>query len=133
MNVNVVPTSNFERKAKKLIKKYRSLKGELAELTAELESDPCKGTHIRENVYKIRLAVKSKGKGKSGGMRVITYVDVFLAHEPHETDVYILSIYDKSETENIGEAYLTDLVEKIQEEVEKMEIALGFDNKSEEE
>ncbi len=133
MNVNVVPTSNFERKAKKLIKKYRSLKGELAELTAELESEPRKGTHIRENVYKIRLAVKSKGRGKSGGMRVITYVDVFLAHEPHETDVYILSIYDKSESENIGEAYLTDLVEKIQQEVEKMEIALGFDAKSEEE
>jgi len=133
MNVNVVPTSNFERKAKKLIKKYRSLKGELAELTTALESDPRKGTHIRENVYKIRLAVKSKGKGKSGGMRVITYVDVFLAHEPHETDVYILSIYDKSESENIGEGYLTDLVEEIQEEVEKMEIALGLDSKSEEE
>jgi len=66
-------------------------------------------------------------------MRVITYVDVFLAHEPHETDVYILSIYDKSESENIGEGYLTDLVEEIQEEVEKMEIALGLDSKSEEE
>ena len=70
MNVNVVSTSNFERKAKKLIKKYRSLKGELA----ELESDPRKGTHMRENVYKIRLAVKSKGKSKSGGMRVIRYL-----------------------------------------------------------
>ncbi len=133
MNVNVVPTSNFERKAKKLIKKYRSLKGELAELTAELKSDPRKGTHIRENVYKIRLAVKSKGKGKSAGMRVITYVDVFVAHEPHETDVYILSIYDKSESENIGEGHLTDLLKEIQEEVEKMELALEFDSKSEEE
>ena len=133
MNVNVVPTSNFERKAKKLIKKYRSLKGELAELTAELESNPRKGTHIRENVYKIRLAVKSKGKGKNGGMRVITYIDIFLAHEAPETDVYILSIYDKSENENIGEGYLTDLVDEVQEEVEKMGIALGFDRKSEEE
>ena len=133
MNVNVIPTPNFKREAKKLVKKYRSLKGELAELTTELISDPHKGTRIRENVYKIRVAVKSKGKGKSGGMRVITFVDVFLAHQDDETDVYILSIYDKSDSENIADNFLTDLVEEIQEEVEKMEIALGFDKDSEEE
>jgi len=133
MNVNVIPTPNFKREAKKLIKKYRSLKGELAELTAELLSDPHKGTRIRENVYKIRVAVKSKGKGKSGGMRVITFVDVFLAHQDDETDVYILSIYDKSDRENIADNFLTDLVEEIQEEAEKMEIALGVDKDSEEE
>jgi len=133
MNVNVIPTPNFKREAKKLLKKHRSLKGELAELTTELKSDPRKGTRIRENVYKIRVAVKSKGKGKSGGMRVITFVDVFLVHEDAETDVYMLSIYDKSDSENIAENFLTDLVEDIQEEVEKMEIALGVDKDSEEE
>ena len=57
MNVNIIPTPNFKREAKKLLKKYRSLKGELAELTTELISDPRKGTRIKENVYKIRVAV----------------------------------------------------------------------------
>ena len=57
MNVNIIPTPNFKREAKKLLKKYRSLKGELTELTTELISDPRKGTRIKENVYKIRVAV----------------------------------------------------------------------------
>jgi len=56
------------------IKKYRSLKDELKGLSEELESNPRKGALIGEDTYKIRVAVKSKGKGKSGGMRIITYV-----------------------------------------------------------
>jgi mRNA-degrading endonuclease RelE of RelBE toxin-antitoxin system len=72
MIVNVIATPNFQREAKKLIKKYRSLKGELADLISDLEQEPRIGTLITENVYKIRLAVKSKGKGKSGGLRIIT-------------------------------------------------------------
>ena len=75
MIVNVIATPNFQREAKKLIKKYRSLKSELEQLISELEAEPRTGTLITENVYKIRIAVKSKGKGKSGGMRIITYVE----------------------------------------------------------
>ncbi len=69
---NVSATPNFQGEAKTLIEKFRSLKGELADLISELEQEPKTGTLITENVYKIRLAVKSKGKGKSGGMRIIT-------------------------------------------------------------
>jgi len=74
MNVNIIPTKPFEREAKPLIKKYTSLKSELAELGNELSQNPYIGDKITENTYKIRLAVKSKGKGKSGGLRVITFV-----------------------------------------------------------
>lgn len=121
MTVNVVTTENFRRDAKKLLKKYRSLKGELSELIGQLEESPRKGTLIADDVYKIRLAVKSKGKGKSGGMRVITFLQVEIHEEIQEgiTEVYLLSIYDKSDRGNISEPLLKSLVEHIKEEVEE--------------
>ena len=74
MSVEVIITNNFSREAKKLIKKYRSLKNELLSLQAYLEENPHQGTLLTKDVYKIRLAIKSKGKGKSSGARVITMV-----------------------------------------------------------
>jgi mRNA-degrading endonuclease RelE of RelBE toxin-antitoxin system len=74
MNCKIIAIEEFKRDAKKLLKKYVSLKNELAQLQTDLEANPRMGTLIQENTYKIRLAVKSKGKGKSGGMRIITHV-----------------------------------------------------------
>lgn len=126
MSVEIIITPYFERDAKKLIKKYRSLKDELQQLIEELEANPHTGTQIKEHVYKIRLAVKSKGKGKSGGMRVITYVDITFVEIEGTTDVHLLSIYDKSDRDNISNAYLSDLLGEIQIETEKMKWALGI-------
>jgi len=50
---------------------------------------------MSDSCYKIRIAIKSKGKGKSGGARVIAHVQVV------ENNVYLLAIYDKSEQEDI--------------------------------
>jgi len=61
----------FERQAKRLIKKYASLRNELLELVFQLKENPVQGNSIGNNCYKIRLAIASKGKGKSGGARVI--------------------------------------------------------------
>lgn len=127
MNVNIIVTPNFQREAKKLIKKYRSLKKELAELSEELEKEPKFGTQIGENVFKIRLAIKSKGKGKSGGARVITFVEAELVEQDDSTDVFLLSIYDKSDYENITESKLTKLVSEIKEELAE----LGIDSQNE--
>ena len=66
MNFRIIPTPNFERSAKRLSKKYRSLKNELAELNRLILSNPHAGTPIGKGAYKVRLAVKSKGKGKVG-------------------------------------------------------------------
>ncbi len=74
MNYKIIAIDNFKREAKPLIKKYPSLKGELEQLQTQLLENPRMGVMITESFYKIRLAVKSKGRGKSGGMRVITYV-----------------------------------------------------------
>jgi len=85
----IIIARSFEKEAKQLLKKYLSLKVELAELGKELAQNPIIGTPLGKNCYKIRLAIKSKGKGKSGGARVITYVIT------ENKEVVLLSIYDK--------------------------------------
>ncbi len=74
MSFNVKSISVFERQAKRLVKKFPSLNKEIQELITELKEGPEKGTSIGHNSFKIRLAIASKGKGKSGGARVIAHV-----------------------------------------------------------
>jgi mRNA-degrading endonuclease RelE of RelBE toxin-antitoxin system len=67
MNYNVIPTPDFKKFFKKLFKKYPSIKNDLAELIEKLEEDYNIGIALGSNLYKIRLAIESKNKGKSGG------------------------------------------------------------------
>jgi len=117
MNCKVVALDNFRREAKRLLKKFPSLKDELFHLQQLLLQDPRTGTVIAENTYKIRLAVKSKGKGKSGGMRVLTHVveiEMQVEAQDAEVTVFLLSIYDKSEEENISDKDLGQLIQDAQ-------------------
>ena len=107
MSYSVKTIDVFERQAKRLIKKYVSLKKELLELVQELKENPEQGTAIGKNCFKIRIAIASKGKGKSGGARVIANFVV-----THAT-VYLLSIYDKSEKENLSDKELEELLKSI--------------------
>jgi mRNA-degrading endonuclease RelE of RelBE toxin-antitoxin system len=91
--VKTIP--HFDHEMKRLIKKYVSLKNEFKELINELKENPEKGTPLGNNIYKIRLAIASKGKGKSGGARVITYL------KTEQKKIYLLSIYDKGERSNM--------------------------------
>jgi mRNA-degrading endonuclease RelE of RelBE toxin-antitoxin system len=117
MNVSIIALEHFRKEAKRLIKKYPSLKTELRNLESDLSKNPFMGTLIREKTYKIRLGVKSKGKGKSGGLRIITYIEIELEFQPQpHTKVYLLSIYDKSEYENINEKDLSNLIGEANEE-----------------
>lgn len=104
MSYKVKSIEVFERQAKKLTKKYTSLKTELLALVKELKEHPHQGTAIGKNCYKIRLAIKSKGKGKSGGARVI--INIVVSQE----EVYLLSIYDKSDKENLTDKELDELL-----------------------
>jgi len=104
MRYNVETTRHFEREAKPLLKKYASLKNELKDLGKELEKDPEIGVPIGSNLYKIRLAIASKGKGKSGGARVITYL------KTEQGNVYLLSIYDKGEKDTVSEKEIKDIL-----------------------
>lgn len=116
MKVNVIVTPHFQREARQLMKKYRSLHSELRALDSDLQENPRKGTLIGRDVYKIRLLVKSKGRGKSGGLRVVSYVAFNEVQDALVADVYLLSIYDKSETGNIPDSVLKKMVADIQGE-----------------
>lgn len=74
MSFEVIATKPFERKLKRLAKKHKSLKTDLLEVVEELSENPNLGTPIGSDCHKIRIAISSKGKGKSGGARLITYV-----------------------------------------------------------
>ena len=104
VNFDVRTIKKFERQARRLVKKYPTLKKEIGVLVEKLEKNPTLGTPLGHQCYKIRLAIASKGKGKSGGARVITY---FVSDE---SIVYLLSIYDKSEQVVLTDGELTELL-----------------------
>ena len=97
----------FDREIKRLSKKYASLKRELKDLAEELKENPEKGISLGNNVFKIRLAIASKGKGKRGGARIITYF------KTEQGTVYLLSIYDKSEKDSISDSEIQKLLIQI--------------------
>lgn len=104
MSFEILSISNFDKELKKLAKKYPSIKQDLIELVEEIIEDPFLGESLGKDCYKIRMAIASKNKGKSGGSRVITCVKVV-----NET-VFLISIYDKSEKENIEDSKLKSLL-----------------------
>ena len=93
----VKTVSRFDSEIKRLVKKYVSLKSDFVKLVKELEENPKEGTHLGNNVYKVRLAITSKGKGKSGGARIITYL------KTEQGKLYLISIYDKGEKSTISD------------------------------
>ena len=105
MSYKVTYTARFEKEAKRLAKKYPSIAEDILTLVELLKTDPKQGTPLGKNLYKIRLGIESKGQGKSGGARVITYV-IF----SHST-VFLASIYDKSEQDSISVLILLKLTQ----------------------
>jgi mRNA-degrading endonuclease RelE of RelBE toxin-antitoxin system len=114
VKVIVKITDNFRKEAKPLLKKHKSLASDLAYLEKELLLNPALGTPLGNNTYKIRLKIASKSKGKSGGARVISYLETELIAGFFSTDsaitVNLISIYDKSETATITEKELKILI-----------------------
>jgi mRNA-degrading endonuclease RelE of RelBE toxin-antitoxin system len=109
MSFNVISIAVFERQAKRLIRKYPSLKDEILSLIKKLREEPEQGIALGNHCFKIRIAIASKGKGRSGGGRVITNIIIT------EKTVYLLSIYDKSEKENLSARELNELLQFIPE------------------
>lgn len=98
MSYKLIPLENFEKNVKQLAKKYPSLQKDLEAFEISIIQNPIQGTPLGKDCYKIRLAIKSKGKGKSGGGRIITCVKIV------KEKIYLLSIYDKSEKEDIADS-----------------------------
>ena len=105
---SVVYSSVFIRKAKDLKKKHSSLISDLEALEKSLIDNPKQGSDLGSGLYKVRLAVKSKGK--SGGYRIITYL---VNQTSDKVIINMLTLYDKSEESSINKQYLLKLVSEL--------------------
>lgn len=94
MNFSVYTTAEFERQAKAIQKRHKSLKSDLKDLVLSLGDNPFQGVELCPGIRKIRMAITAKGRGKSGGARVITYTVVTAETEG---TVYLMNIYDKAD------------------------------------
>ena len=116
MKVTIKITKSFKTAAKPLLKKYHSLSKDLLALERELIKEPRLGTPLGKDTYKIRLKITSKGKGKSGGARVISLVETTLIGlaetiSNEEVTVNLITIYDKGDVDNISDRELKDLIQ----------------------
>ena len=73
MKIEILATDIFEKEYKRLSKKYPSLKSDLDKLEKKILINPELGTNLGNNFRKIRVAIKSKNKGKRAGARIISY------------------------------------------------------------
>ena len=106
MNVTISLHDEFKRQFKRLNKKYRSLKDDLYALQEALLDNPFQGDDLGGGVRKVRMAISSKGKGKSGGARVLTLV----VSVDENANVTLLTIYDKNEIDNVSNDYISWLI-----------------------
>lgn len=110
MSFEIMAIPPFNRQLKRLAKKYPSIGKDLKELGEKLKENPIQGVALGQDCYKLRLSISSKGKGKPGGARIITCVRIV-----NET-VFLLTIYDKSEQENLSDKELNELLEFLTDE-----------------
>ena len=107
MPYSIIAVPTFAKELKRLAKKYQSIKADLTVLLDSLAENPTQGTALGNNCYKIRLSITSKGKGKSGGARIITNIMVT------DETIYLLSIYDKAEKDSLTDKELQMLLKSI--------------------
>lgn len=109
MEYSIKTARSFEKELKRLGKRYASIADDYERLLEDLAGNPQLGADLGRGLRKIRMAITSKGRGKSGGARVITFT-VVVAIE--ETDINLLYIYDKAERESITMKEIETLLEK---------------------
>jgi hypothetical protein len=66
------------------------------------------GTSLGKGCYKIRLVIKSKNRGKSGGARMITCVKIRI------DTIYFLTMYDKGDQDTIPDSELKTFIKYIE-------------------
>jgi len=109
MKFDVFTSSLFNKEFKKLCKKHKSAKSDVIAFVENLKLNPIQGSPIGSDCYKIRIAISSKGKGKSGGARLITKIRIV------NKRIYLLSIYDKSDQDSISEKELEAVLKSIED------------------
>lgn len=111
MNFEVIPTPDFEKSFKILAKRHRSLKQDFLVFSQALKENPFQGDELTPGIRKIRMAIKSKGRGKSGGARVITYTVLTMEEAGL---VYLIDIYDKNDFSTVDVAILQKFIKDLE-------------------
>lgn len=114
MNVTIAFHRQFLKDAKRLLKKYRSLTDDLQCFVAELKENPDMGVDLGAGVRKVRLSIASKGKGKSGGARVITFRRI--QDSEGTVRILLLTMYDKNEIANVSDTFIRSLIADVKNE-----------------
>jgi hypothetical protein len=107
VKIKITTTPTFDREYKRLKKKYKSLPDDLLLFEKDLTENPDIGVDLGGNVHKIRLAIKSKNKGKAGGARIITYT---VLASISEMEILLITIFDKSEQDNISDTDIKQIM-----------------------
>jgi len=94
--VEVLYSDDFKKSAKRLSKRYKSLKKDLKTFTDSLYSDPRQGTELSSDIYKVRIKNSDNNKGKSAGYRIVTYLVT-------KNEILLVNIYSKNDIENISD------------------------------
>ena len=109
MNYEIIVKPTFQREAKRLAKHYSSFKEDFVSLIDDLEQNPLLGTDLGHGLRKVRMKITSKGKGKSGGARVITFT---LVVSQQDAVLNLLYIYDKADRASISEKEIEQLLKQ---------------------
>ena len=104
MNYRIIPSDEFKKNVKTLKKNYRNIKHDIELLAEELLKNPFIGTSLGNNTYKVRIKNSDNNKGKSAGYRIITYI------VDKDSKIFLVSIYSKSEQDNILDTELEELI-----------------------
>ena len=99
-------SDNFLKEAKQLSKKFKLLKSDLKQAIEEIETNKDFGVYLGSNLFKKRVKNSSIPTGKSGGFRVIIYQQI-------ENKIVLISIYSKTEKENLSDEELSKLLKEI--------------------
>ena len=106
-NITISVSDDFAKEAKRLAKKYPSFKQDYKVFLESIKNNPLQGDEITKNIRKIRMAIKAKGKGKSGGARVITFN---ILTDIENGQVVFLLLYDKEDASTVKVNVVKQLV-----------------------
>ena len=109
MSFKIITTAYADKAIKKLSKRYHSFSNDIKAFREELLNNPLQGDEIAPHVRKIRMAITSKGRGKSGGARVIFNALV----SEQDGKIYLLLIYDKADTPNVKMNVIKEIIEEL--------------------
>ncbi len=109
MDYKIIARKTFIKGIKQLSKRYASITDDYERLLNKLENTPQLGTSLGGGLRKIRMPITSKGRGKSGGVRVITFTVIISVNE---AEINLIAIYDKADRCSISKEEIEILLEK---------------------